>query len=146
MSTGAEPDVAEALRKSISRFVRSVRQRADTLPPGRAEILRHLRTDGPQTMAALATTRGVSHQSVSRTIGELERLELTRRRPNPADGRAFLIELTPTGRRVLADDEDARRRLIASTIDEVLDDEERKVLQQVPALLDRISAALAVAP
>ncbi|WP_425955625.1 MarR family winged helix-turn-helix transcriptional regulator [Xylanimonas sp. McL0601] len=136
-------DLAEALRTAVSRFVRAVRQRADSLPPSRAETLRHLQTAGPQTMAELAVARDVSHQSVSRMVGELERLGLVARRPNPADARGFLIALTAEGRLELGADQTARRSLIGAAILTALDDDERAMLATVPALLDRLVDALA---
>lgn len=52
---------------------------------------------GPQTVTAIATRMGFSHQAASQMVGELEKAGLTRRVPNPDDLRSRLVELTSEG-------------------------------------------------
>ncbi|WP_305788229.1 MarR family winged helix-turn-helix transcriptional regulator [Symbioplanes lichenis] len=134
-------DIAEQLRLAVGRFVRTTRAQADTLPPARAEPLGVLHRDGPLTIAALAARRGVKHQSMSRTVGDLEALGLVRREPDPGDGRAYLITLTAAGVAALDADRRARREWLAHAIATRLSPAERELLNAVPALLDRLSAA-----
>ncbi|MEU4689508.1 MarR family transcriptional regulator [Actinoplanes sp. NPDC023714] len=134
-----DDDIAELLRQSIGRFVRTVRARADTLPPPQAAALGVLDRDGPQTIARLAADRRITHQSMSRTVAELEKRGFVARRPNPADRRAVLIVPTPAGTEALAADRDSRRRWVAAAIEEKLTAEERAILHAVPAVLDRLS-------
>lgn len=136
-----DEELAERLRQAVSRFVRVTRARADTLPPTRAEALSVLLRAGPQTIAQLAAQRGVRHQSMSRTVGELETLGLVARGPSPHDGRACVITLTGAGTAALEADRHARRRLLADTIATELSPAEREMLTIVPTLLDRLSAA-----
>ncbi|MET9257672.1 MarR family transcriptional regulator [Streptomyces sp. NPDC003717] len=134
-------DIAEELRRSIGRFVRAVRARADTVPPLHASALGTLDREGPRTIAALAAAHRVKHQSMSRTVGALEAAGLVSRSRSPHDGRSFLIALTPAGVRALEGDRRTRRRWVAGTIAERLTPDERRMLLAVPDLLDRLSDA-----
>ncbi|MEU8665094.1 MarR family winged helix-turn-helix transcriptional regulator [Actinoplanes philippinensis] len=140
-TTEADEELAERLRQAIGRFVRATRAHADTLPPTRSEVLGVLRREGPCTIARLAGRRGVRHQSMSRTVGELELLGLVGREPSPDDGRAVVITLTEAGVAALEADRLARRRVMAEAIATRLSAAEREVLDAVPMLLDRLSAA-----
>jgi DNA-binding MarR family transcriptional regulator len=140
--THPDQELAERLRQAIGRFVRTTRASADTLPPTRSEVLGLLQREGPQTIAELASHRRVKHQSMSRSVGELEALGLVARAPSPSDGRAFVITLTDAGAVTLEADRAARRRLMADAITTGLTPAEREMLHAVPALLDRLSAAV----
>ncbi|MEV6344422.1 MarR family transcriptional regulator [Actinoplanes sp. NPDC051851] len=136
----AGADLAEELRQAIGRFVRTTRAHADTLPAAQAETLGHLDRDGAQTIAELANRRGVKHQSMSRTVGELEALAFVSRAPNPADGRGFVITLTDGGAEALATDRASRRDWVADAIATRLTPDEQRLLTAVPDLLNRLSA------
>jgi DNA-binding MarR family transcriptional regulator len=135
-----EDDIAERLRLSIGRFTRVVRALSDTMPPTQTAALGTLDREGPQTIARLAAARGVKHQGMSRTVGELETLGWVSRSANPDDGRAFLIALTPEGTQALELDRRARRNWIAEAIETELSAEERRILYALPEVLDRLSA------
>lgn len=136
-----DDDIAERLRRSIGRFVRAVRARSDTVAPMRAATLGTLDREGPRTIAALAAAHRVKHQSMSRTVGELESLGLVSRSRNRLDGRSFVIAITPAGSEVLSADRRTRGRWVAETVAERLTPEERRLLLAVPDLLDRLSEA-----
>jgi DNA-binding MarR family transcriptional regulator len=136
-------NLAEALRSAVGRFVRTTRSRAGTPPSSQAETLRRLEREGPQTMADLARYRGVSHQAVSRAVGELERLRLVERAPNPADARGYVLTLSADGRAAVEADRASRADAIARAIATGLSPSERRALTRVPALLDALSDALA---
>ncbi|MDP9829501.1 MarR family winged helix-turn-helix transcriptional regulator [Kineosporia succinea] len=135
-------DLSQALRLSISTFVRATRAQADALPASRSETLRELARSGPQPMAALAAGRGVSHQTVSRMVGELEQLGLVTRAPNPTDARGFLIAISPHGQAALDADQQARHHRISAAITTALTPSERQTLAQLPGLLDRLTEAM----
>jgi DNA-binding MarR family transcriptional regulator len=90
-------------------------------------------------MAALAADRGVSHQTVSRMVGELEQLGLVTRSPNPDDARGFLIAISDQGRADLEADQRARRDRIGAAITAVLTPAEQQALARLPELLNRLS-------
>jgi len=62
--------------------------------------------EGPLTVSVLAGRLGVSKQGAAQIVADMEARGLVRRRPDPTDGRARLLELTDRGRGVL---ETARR-------------------------------------
>lgn len=136
---------AEQLRAAIGRFVRATKEREGPVPPSRLETLGRLHRTGPQTMAELAEARGVSHQSVSRMVADLERQALVTRTPHPLDARGYLIELTEAGHRALVAQRRARAALIADAIRETLTKRDQQILARVPALLDQLSEGLAAA-
>jgi DNA-binding MarR family transcriptional regulator len=135
---GALQDMSESLRAAISRFVRATRAGSDSIPRARAEILGQLERGGPQPIAALAEQRGVAHQSVSKAVGELERLGHVSRSPNPDDGRGFVIAISDKGREVLLNERNARRNLIARAV-AGLPPLEQSLLACVPELLGHLS-------
>jgi len=60
----------------------------------------------PRRIVELAHGLAVSKQAASQIVADMEARNLVRRRPDPQDGRAALVELSPRGRRAL---ESARR-------------------------------------
>jgi len=69
----------------------------------------HLIGPDEHRLSTLAELRNVDQSVISRQIGELEAQGLVCRRPDPADGRASLVRLTPDGL-VLLDQARALRR------------------------------------
>ncbi|MEJ3656857.1 MarR family transcriptional regulator [Actinomycetes bacterium KLBMP 9759] len=57
--------------------------------------------EGERRLSEIAELRGVDQSVISRQIGELQRKNLVCRRPDPLDGRASLVRLTPAGLEVL---------------------------------------------
>jgi DNA-binding MarR family transcriptional regulator len=57
--------------------------------------------EGPLTVSVLAGRLGVSKQGAAQIVADMEGRGLVRRRPDPTDGRARLLELTDRGRGVL---------------------------------------------
>ena len=55
----------------------------------------------PLTVSELATRLGVTKQAAGQIVSDMEERSLVSRRPDPDDGRARLLELTPEGRRAL---------------------------------------------
>jgi DNA-binding MarR family transcriptional regulator len=53
---------------------------------------------GPAPIAAIAEHLGVTKQAAAQLVDELEAKGYLRRRPNPDDGRSWLVELTARGR------------------------------------------------
>ncbi|MGW7578146.1 MarR family winged helix-turn-helix transcriptional regulator [Streptomyces sp. NPDC054765] len=131
--------LAERLRTSTGRFVRTTRAHADTLPPPLATTMGLLDREGDASTASLAQRRGVRHQSQSRTVKDLENLGFIARREDPQDRRGFLVTLTQQGRTALDKDRRARRDWVAQAIDTLLSPDEQTQLSALPQLLDRLS-------
>ena len=67
------------------------------LHPGHELLMMHLWDTGPQRQSDLATAFDTDSASMTRTVQRLERAGFVRRRPDPEDGRATLVESTPAG-------------------------------------------------
>jgi DNA-binding MarR family transcriptional regulator len=80
------------------------------LSPARFSLLATLRYRGPQKVGRLAQLEAVSQPTVSKLINALEQDGLVQRRPDAADGRACLVQLSPAGRALVRR---ARARKIA---------------------------------
>ncbi len=59
-------------------------------------VFENIDRDGSR-LTTLATRSGITHQSMSELVHALERSGYLERRPDPADGRARIIRLTPKG-------------------------------------------------
>jgi DNA-binding MarR family transcriptional regulator len=56
---------------------------------------------GGTRLTVIAHRAGLTHQAVGEVVAQLERRGLIERVPDPADGRARLVRLTPDGRRLV---------------------------------------------
>ncbi|MGO1318326.1 MAG: MarR family winged helix-turn-helix transcriptional regulator [Cellulomonadaceae bacterium] len=72
------------------------------LSPGQFRFLRVLeRCDGPRRLSDVATALDVAPRSVTAKVDAAEAAGLVRRRPDPSDRRATLVELSDAGRTAL---------------------------------------------
>ncbi|WP_328720206.1 MarR family transcriptional regulator [Streptomyces sp. NBC_00247] len=137
--------LAEELRLTIGQLVRAVRT-ADTMPPGEASVLGYLDRGGPMTAADIASRRGVSHQSATKTVKELVGQGYVRAEPHPLDGRKLLLRLTAAGSDRLAQERGRRAEGLGGAIDEVLGPGERETLAAALPLLARLTTHLRDTP
>ncbi|GLX97984.1 MarR family transcriptional regulator [Herbidospora sp. NBRC 101105] len=90
--------LAERLKAALARLGRRGRQQTrGDLTAGQISTLAAAAQLGPVRLGDLAAHEGVSAPTLSRVVGGLENLGLVARTPDPADGRASLISLTPEG-------------------------------------------------
>jgi DNA-binding MarR family transcriptional regulator len=73
------------------------------LSAGRRSLIKSLGAHGPQTVPQMAKLRSVSRQHIQTVVNGLREDGLVRSVENPAHQRSVLIELTPKGRRFLAE-------------------------------------------
>lgn len=137
---------ADALYSLISDFLR---QQPRDMSLTSVSTLSTLRMYGPQRITVLAGTQGVTQPSMTALVGALEKTGHVRRRHDPADGRATLVELTDTG----LDYSTQRRRRgterIAELISALPPGQRQALLDATPAIqqLDDLSReASAAAP
>jgi DNA-binding MarR family transcriptional regulator len=79
------------------------RLRADfDLPLSRYEPMRVIERYGSCRVNEIATELVITIGGTSKLVDRIEASGLCRRRPNPEDGRSSIIELTPSGKRLLA--------------------------------------------
>jgi DNA-binding MarR family transcriptional regulator len=82
----------------------------DAVRYGDGYVFQHL-IPGPMSITALAHRLGVTQQAASKQVADMEARRLVRRRQDPADGRAKLVELSNRGWRVVRAGRAARREL-----------------------------------
>ena len=104
--SGQGPDFGILLILASQEFIRELH--ADRVSqgfdePGRTDgyVLRSL-AEGPLTVTELATRLGITKQGAGQIVDDMQRRGYVRRRPDPDDGRARMIELDERGRAALA--------------------------------------------
>jgi DNA-binding MarR family transcriptional regulator len=115
------PDRAvDELGDAVVPLVRAYRHAGRRPEAGHAALsaleLVHVLGEGERRLSELAELRGVGQSVVSRQVGELEARHLACRRPDPTDGRASLVRLTPAGRELLATIHAVRRQWLRDAL------------------------------
>ncbi|MEV0125348.1 MarR family transcriptional regulator [Streptomyces sp. NPDC050703] len=93
-----ERELTLLMRRARASSGEMARQVHPDLEPAAYGLLVCLDDGGPQRATDLAAFIGVGKATMSRQLRALEELGLVSREPDPADGRAWLIRLTPDGR------------------------------------------------
>ncbi len=107
----------EALERELTVLFRRARAASGELAravhpdlePAAYGLLVRLQEAEPERATDLASYFGVGKATMSRQLRALEALGLVAREPDPADGRAYLMSLTPEGRARFTRVRDARR-------------------------------------
>jgi DNA-binding MarR family transcriptional regulator len=89
---------------------------------------------GPSRVSELAEEARVDLSVISRHLQSLEANGLAERRPDPQDGRAHLVQMTPLGAEVLAD----TRSVLEERVAAQLAHWEREEVTALAARLDRL--------
>src|SRR4051794_807376 len=132
--------LAHEVREAIGRLVR--RLRAEPGPPIHVlAVLGMLDRHGPAGVSDLAAAQRMRPQSMAQTVREMESGGLVTRRPDPADGRRALVELTSEGRRMIGASRAAREDWLAQALERELDARERALLRDALAVLQRLADA-----
>src|SRR5262245_23969907 len=99
MSDDRAEVVAEKLHSAAIHLLRRLRRQdpASGLTGPRLSALSVVGFAGPLTLGALAEAEQVRRPTMTRIVAALEEAGLVTRRPNPADGRAPLLQATPEG-------------------------------------------------
>lgn len=134
--------LAHRLRIGVGALVRATRS-SDRMSPTAAAVLDLLGRLGPLTVADLAELRGVRHQSMAATVGELLETGHLERGPHPADGRKKLLALTKAGRDTLRLEATHREAALAGAIADALTPERRAALADGLDAIEELVAGLA---
>jgi MarR family transcriptional regulator, organic hydroperoxide resistance regulator len=111
------------------------------LHPGHELLLMHLWDTGPQRQTDLAAEFDTDSASMTRTVQRLERAGFVRRRPDPLDGRATLVESTPAGNALRRRVEQLWSRLEADTVGDMPASQERQLLRGLRKLETNLLSA-----
>jgi len=126
------------LRGVLGQLVRRLRAESG-FPYSQGTVLGRLDREGTSSIGALATAERVRPQSMAQTVADLEAAGLISRRPDPADKRRTLVELTAEGRGKLAEFRRDREGWLEAAITDELNDSERRALARAVELLRRIA-------
>ena len=139
---GVGSDLASRLRLSVVRLNRRLRsQRTDEMVSlTQISALATLHRCGPMTPSELAASERVRPPSMTRVIAALEEEGLVSRRDHPTDGRQSIIEISPRGTQLLADEASAKERWLDKRLAE-LTEEERAILARASEIIDRMAGA-----
>ena len=122
-------ELADLFRQAMQRLQRGTR---DTLRPlglsgSQARVVRLLR-DGPLRMSMIALRLAVVPHSATDVVDGAERAGVVARRPDPVDRRSTLVELTPLGRHLLDELDEARRESAARVFGPLTDEQRSELL------------------
>jgi DNA-binding MarR family transcriptional regulator len=142
VSPVAAADLVETAR-TVYRTSRAYQQSVldGQIPASSATLLAFLDQHGEQRLGKLAELLAVDPSTLSRQVVSAEQLGLVCRRPDPLDGRANLLALTPAGRASLAHNRSCWGGLLVAALDDWSDDEVGKLV----AALQKLQCAMRAA-
>ncbi len=111
-----ERELTVLLRRARANQGEMAREVHPDLEPSAYGLLVRLDECGRQRATDLAAYIGVGKATMSRQLRALEELGLVFRQPDPADGRAWLVELTAEGRSRVGRVREARRARYAGRL------------------------------
>jgi DNA-binding MarR family transcriptional regulator len=135
-------ETAELTRGAVARLARRLRveRPADSLSSNKVGVLSQLHRLGPSSPGEIAAAEHQQPQSLTRVFAELESDGLVRRKPNEADRRGAVLELTRAGATVLRQDMAHRDAWLTGALDS-LTDLEVEVLRLAAGIIDRLATA-----
>ncbi len=130
-----DPESASArLALVIARLNRRLTTAQGGLSHGLLSALGVVAKHGSIRPAELAAYEMVSAPSITRVIAELENRGLVVRSPDPDDGRAFRIQVTPAGTDAILSARAARTRALQELAQRLDADEKEALRAALPAL------------
>ena len=134
-------EIAEALPQRSSALSRLFLTRS-TVCVSRTEVgvLRTL-NDGPRRITELATEERVTQPAITLLVNRLEERGWVKRIPDPSDGRAVRVSLTPVGEETFEQVRAEYRALLHEEM-AMLDDAEVETLAAAVEILDKLIGRL----
>lgn len=135
----SQSHTAAELRLVIGRLIRSIRQHsAGGLTPSQVSALATIEELGPIRISDLAAHESVGAPVATRVTSSLEELGYIKRLQDSQDKRAWLVELTPSGQKVLKNLWEARTIGINQRI-QMLSKSEIAALNAALPVLDKLA-------
>jgi len=116
------------------------------LRPEQGAMMMHLWSVGPVRQTSLAVQFSKDSAATTRTVQRMEQAGYVRRRPDPTDGRATLVEPTAAGNALRPRVEEMWRSLEQDALADLPEVERRHALELVVNLGDALSAKLTKPP
>lgn len=130
----ARYDAAATLRSVVVLLNRTLRQQTAGLTATQASVLGSIVRHGPLRLTELAELERLSGPMISKVVAGLEGDGLVERVRDPADGRAFLVQVSVAGGQWLLESRDRRDRRLAEGLAGLDDDEFAAIVAALPAL------------
>ncbi|AFJ88846.1 MarR family winged helix-turn-helix transcriptional regulator [Burkholderia vietnamiensis] len=130
--------MGEAIRDVVSRLVKVVREQSGTQSNAQNETLALLERCGPVSIATLAVRRAVTHQTMRLIVQKLVEQGLVTLTVDNEDRRAWVVDLTDTGRAQTAQARDARSQWLTEQLLTKTSREERAVLETAVRTLNKL--------
>lgn len=115
--------------------------RGTGLYPGQELVMMHLWDHGEQRQVDLVNVLDSDAATMTRTVQRLERAGFVRRRTDPSDRRATLIEPTPASMHLRDELDDIWRQLEALTVGSLTAAQQQDALASLQALEQNLAAA-----
>ncbi|MET8248920.1 MarR family transcriptional regulator [Streptomyces sp. NPDC005202] len=97
-------------------------------------VLDTLAFSGPKRLTELVRTEQISQPGLTQLVTRLERDGLVERRPDPVDGRAVLVHITDSGRKIGQARHEDRERHLIPLIAQLTPAERQAIAAALPAL------------
>jgi len=97
-------------------------------------VVHTLSRRGPMRLTSLTATEQLTQPAITSLVSRLERDGLVERRPDPSDGRAVLVALTPAGADLVRARHTNRVARLTQLLAGVDDDEREAIARSIPAL------------
>jgi DNA-binding MarR family transcriptional regulator len=136
-------DDVQALRAQFRALQRRLRKESGgdgTLSESSLRVLRFVETsDHAVTPGEITQSLDMTTSNVASTLRTLERARALQSRRDQSDGRRILLAPTVAGRALLDEHRRTRDAWLLRTIEEVLDEEEQRVVLRAGELLQRVT-------
>ena len=140
MMENGNKEALAILRAVLSLGRRLRAERPDgAVPLAALGILVTLARSGPMVATRLAAEERLQPQSLTRILARLDQDGLIVRTRSTADRREITIELTETGRRMLAEDLGARQRWLEAAMARSLGEDERAALNAAVSAMMKLA-------
>lgn len=134
-------ELAEGLHEVATAFAVWGRGERGELSPTAVAALVRLAREGPARGGELAAHVQISQPSMTKMVARLSEQGLVRRDPDPGDGRAAALSVTPAGSHYLARSRDRHVARLASVLVGLPVQDLRDIAAAMPALI-RLTGAL----
>ncbi|HLI16078.1 MAG TPA: MarR family transcriptional regulator [Acidimicrobiales bacterium] len=129
-------DLASRVREVVARLNRRLRPtRAGAgLSPTERTVLGSVSKSGPVCLSELAAAEDLNPTMLSRVAAALERQGLVSRTQDPEDKRSYLLDATPSGRRLLDKMRSERNDALAARLAQLGPRQRARLLDALPVL------------
>jgi DNA-binding MarR family transcriptional regulator len=130
-------ELAELFRRAARRLHRGTKEALAPLGlSGSQARLVRLLSDGPLRMSVIAERLAVVARTVTDVVDGAEAAGVVSRRDDPTDRRSTLVELTPSGRHLLAQLDAARSESVARVFGVLTEPQRDQLLALLQAICD----------